>query len=488
MAVQDNENVTKKFNDLIESMQKVSEEIKLTSTSLEKLSANLGKRITKDITERDKEKAETEAPFISFSKDRAGILNKFTRGLLGLSYGDANKVEPSQNITPVSRALVNTAQPEALQEEPIKITPLQSEKEDMMRKMEEFTGLKNSAIEYQRNYVPDLKTKQEETRLEYEILDANKETSRQLQNIGNAPQNLSKEILDSFKDSFKTYEQLLQEVSEFKKVFELSLVNTNKNAETERERNKRYEDAQMLGDAIATKLAELLGGQGGLTIPGVDIPDADRKNPPGTPQEKPKPGQPKPGSKIPSPTGIGGSTKALLGGTLLGGAFAAYDVAQLEEQKDLGQITEKEATVKQIGTAGALAGAGTLGAFGAGFGSAFGPVGTAVGGIGGALLGGFLGKEGAEALANSAINFFNTSNEKAVEKQNEKLSELGRLTEEQRMLKEVEANKASTGTGVNLVNNQQLVSNQSTTVGPLVRPHNEQPAWLYHNSRNYNLG
>lgn len=111
-------------------------------------------------------------------------------------------------------------------------------------------------------------------------------------------------------------------------------------------------------------------------------------------------------------TGKAGNFLARLGVVAEGG-LSAYDVAQIEQQKEEGKIDTKTANEQQAKSVGRLAGAGTLGTIGLGFGAALGgPLGGLAGGAVGAIAGGFLGGEAAEKLANTIQNlsFFSNDN------------------------------------------------------------------------------
>ena len=184
-------------------------------------------------------------------------------------------------------------------------------------------------------------------------------------------------------------------------------------SDTSKKEAEKAEDRELLADAIAKKLADILGNRspvpsvdidvdrrkGPKTVPvPTDIPDADRK-PTG-------PGEP----KQPKPTGGGGGTpsktpgrigKALFG---LDAILSAWEVAQIEKEKEEGKIDKKTANEKQAGIVGGLAGAGAGAAIGAGFGAAFGGVGAIPGAIIGGVIGGLGGKFGSEKLANVVQN------------------------------------------------------------------------------------
>lgn len=182
---------------------------------------------------------------------------------------------------------------------------------------------------------------------------------------------------------------------------------------TQKEKDKA-EDRELLADAIARKLADLLGGsQGGpsieidrdgkrrrpVPVPS-DIPDAERRAPPS------EPGKPVP--EKPGGGGGGGKSKipGRIGGALFGldAILSAYEIGQIEKAKEEGKIDKKTANEQQAGIVGGLAGAGAGAAIGAGFGAAFGGIGAVPGAIIGGVIGGLAGKFGSEAVANAVQN------------------------------------------------------------------------------------
>ena len=179
-------------------------------------------------------------------------------------------------------------------------------------------------------------------------------------------------------------------------------------ASNDESKDDRY--IEKLSTAIADKLSAVLEDVGGSFSPSLDMPDR-------TKSDGGKKAEPKKSSKsVPSSAGMGSTGK--IGnwlariGVLAEGGLAAYEVGQIEEQKDKGQIDTKSANEQQAKAVGRLAGAGTLGTIGLGFGTALGgPVGGIAGGVIGAVAGGFLGGEAAEKLANTIQNLSFFSNE-----------------------------------------------------------------------------
>lgn len=180
-------------------------------------------------------------------------------------------------------------------------------------------------------------------------------------------------------------------------------------ASNDESKDDRY--IEKLSTAIADKLSAVLEDVGGSFSPSLDMPDRVKSD--GGKKAEPK----KSTRSVPSTAGVGSTGK--IGnwlariGVLAEGGLAAYEVGQIEEEKDKGQIDTKSANEKQAKAVGRLAGAGTLGTIGLGFGTALGgPIGGIAGGVIGAVAGGFIGGEAAEKLANTVQNLSFFSNEK----------------------------------------------------------------------------
>lgn len=106
---------------------------------------------------------------------------------------------------------------------------------------------------------------------------------------------------------------------------------------------------------------------------------------------------------------VGGVLGKIAGPAAVGlAAISAFsDLSETNKQKDAGEITEKQATVKKSGILGGLAAGGAAGLIGAGIGQALIPipgVGAIIGGAVGSALGGWLGKSGSEAIADAVVS------------------------------------------------------------------------------------
>lgn len=182
------------------------------------------------------------------------------------------------------------------------------------------------------------------------------------------------------------------------------------NEDSKKETDKQ-QDRELLAQAIADKLGEVLGSSGGIGLPdiGDTIPDGKGK-PSGKAGTAGKAGK--------SAAILSGLSKAAkFGGPLAGAltvgesAYEGYsDYQNAETQLAKGEITADEAKTKKSGAvgkgvggaAGGLAGAAGGAMAGAAMGSLVGPIGTVVGGLIGGAVGAFggseLGKMGGESL------------------------------------------------------------------------------------------
>jgi hypothetical protein len=179
------------------------------------------------------------------------------------------------------------------------------------------------------------------------------------------------------------------------------------NEDSKKETDKQ-QDRELLAQAIADKLGEVLGSSGGIGLPDIGdvIPD-------GLGKSSGKAGKAGKAGKILS----GLSKAAKFGGPLAAAltvgesAYAGYsDYNDAETQLAKGEITADEAKTKKSGAvgkgvggaAGGLAGAATGALAGAAMGSMVGPVGTVVGTLIGGAIGAFggseLGKMGGESI------------------------------------------------------------------------------------------
>ncbi|NBO99963.1 MAG: hypothetical protein EBU90_07510 [Proteobacteria bacterium] len=255
---------------------------------------------------------------------------------------------------------------------------------------------------------------------------------------------------------------------------------------TQKEKDKA-EDRELLAEAIARRLAGLLGGQGPnieidmdrrrrgpSTVPGpADIPDADRK-----PTGGGSPGEP----KKPNPEGGGGKVPSKIPGRIGKGLFAldavlsAYEIGQIEKEKEEGKIDKKTANEKQAGIVGGLAGAGAGAAIGAGFGSAFGGVGAIPGAIIGGIIGALGGKFGSEKVANVVLNSNLVENKDTVKPaypDNKWYS----LSTESTIKENLDRSKELKMQNVLPINNTNIVTNNNTELVPIKgTPRNNDPS------------
>lgn len=256
----------------------------------------------------------------------------------------------------------------------------------------------------------------------------------------------------------------------------------SKSTELESMRAEKAMDRELLIEGLATRLGDVIASSTPAFIPGLpDLPAGKEVPKTGAPGKTPPKGGNLPkGKNIPKGGGVGVFGGLLLG---LGGLLSMSEITDVEKEKEAGNISSQEANKKQAGIVGGFAGAGAGAAIGAGFGSVLMPgIGTAVGAVGGGLLGGILGKEGTEALANTIMNVFSTSNDVKPAEKNKSGAEVNNLTKEQEQLKSERMNTSMGGGGVvnNVVNN---TTSPTTIISPAALPVNTEPTFVSLQSR-----
>lgn len=483
----------KRTQDLTDSVENLVDEIKITNTALKKLSDNLGKTKNKDKETEDKE-IENDNSSIGkiVSEFKTGLKEGFVEAL-GLG---KQKPKPLLSAAPVelaagigvAAALTSQPAPEIaaeksetkeIIEEPIKITPIPNETvEDKIRKMEEFTGLRNRAIEKINFVSPDIDLSKDTNTSNFELLDAPKKQE----------ETLTEEIKEVFKLNFKSYEALLQEMQALRKAYEDSIILRDKNDETERSRIKKEEEADLLATAIAEKLQDVIGNQPAV---GIDLP-----------------GGKGPGKLMGLAAGISAAAAALtlLAGLIYAGTRPESQAAETQSEADekARRVIESGGSPEELGAAGV---------------SREGIRQTeSVGGLAGVKDEEDRRKNLPEVQQNleklkdieKLYNEGQPLSPKQLENQAMAKTEAGRqaielykrergigvqtsmlsaevlktVEEEQKLIRETEQQSIAGKGGASVVNNQQVVSTQTTAVTSVVRPHNEHPTWLnYSNSR-----
>lgn len=249
----------------------------------------------------------------------------------------------------------------------------------------------------------------------------------------------------------------------------------SKSTELESMRAEKAMERELLIEGLATRLGDVIASSSPSFIPGLpDLPAGKEVPKPGAPGKTPPKGGNLPkGKNVPKGGGVG-----ILGGLLLGlgGLLSMSEITDVEKSEQAGDISSQEANKKKAGIVGGFAGAGAGAAVGAGFGSVLMPgIGTAVGAIGGGLLGGVLGKEGTEALANTIMNVFSTSNDVKPAEKSKSGTEVNNLTKEQQELNTGKMNTSMGGVVNNIVNNS---TSPTTIISPAALPVNTEPTFV----------